>query len=204
MQCETNSIAARSTASNRVFGSNSAGSSEEQQRERKWASEALTVGRASRTAFTKVTEALQGCDAALRASLSLASVLFTDGNRASRVAGGVDVREAEIAFEAAEGAFGWDADLACSLDVLATAVRGSALRLKLTCSRRLASSASSLGAVRLRAAAPEAAASVPARVGLEVVLLVNAPFLCGAAGAGIAVLQLVKEDLCKAIAFLCS
>lgn len=128
--------------------------------------------------------ASKGGVAFLRASLSFASVLFTVGNSVSNVAGGDAVLEAAV-LAADEEAFEEEVSVACSLDELVAGLRGAAPLLRLTCSKRSARSASVLRVGRSEAAAFELTAVEAVRVVLGTVLLVNAPFLRGAAGAGI-------------------
>lgn len=119
----------------------------------------------------------------MRVSLSFASVLFTKGNKVASDAGGGAAFGGLRALSAADGVLPDIEAFAGSLEVLAAVLRVVGALLRLTCSRRFARSASTL-------APAERAADVTVEALLRDVLvdvvLVNVPFLRGAAGAGIA------------------
>lgn len=198
MQSETRSIAARSIDKRRGCWNSCFAASGEVAKVRRRASDASEVAAASFTAFTKSTCMLYGGESDLRRSLSCDSVLFTDGNEVSSEARGVANREEAFDLEGPDDRFEDSTAVFRSLDVLAAVPRVAEALFRLTCSKRLARSASTPASEGRIADVAADAVRVDA---LGAVLLVRAPLLRGAAGAGIAC-ELAKNSSIRVIAFL--
>lgn len=183
MQSETNRMAARSIDKSREPGRSCVVVSVEAPKLRRRISDSFRDATSSLIAFRKLMSALQGREADLRFALNCDSVLFTEANRVSSEAGGVAIREDAPSLDGAGDTFEDEEAVLCSLDVLAAVLRAAEALFKLTCSRRFARSAST---PRSAARAVDEFADALRVDILGAVLLVRAPFLRGAAGAGIA------------------